>query len=133
VFTRIGFQRLAVSVSKLLQDIPEEKRRGDDMTYSVGTQITEARESIGRAMDTLTKASFLKRVAKLLKTEPEKVVNQMETLRASLCKVENMRIFVIADVVKLENPVSSWTGFVEGRATVRNSPAKHIARYNVRY
>lgn len=101
------------------------------MAYSVGTQITEARESIGKAMDTLTKASFLKRIAKLLNTQPEKVTNQMEKLRASLCKVENMRIFVIADVEKLENPVASWAGFVEGRTTtVRNSPVKQLARYN---
>lgn len=120
----LAFKRLAVSVSKLLQDIPEEKRRGDDMVYSVGTQITEAQESIGRATDTLTKASYLKRVAKLLEIDPDTVIKRMETLRDSLCKVENMRFLVIADVETLLNPVASWIGFVEGRTpSVRKSSA----------
>ena len=105
-------------MSKLLQDIPEEKRSGEVMSASVGIQITESRESIERATDTLVKAAYLKRISKLLEVDKQRVLDQMETLRESLCQVHNIRIFVVADVEKLSNPVSAWVGFVEGRASV---------------
>ncbi|KAF8464620.1 cytoplasm protein [Kalaharituber pfeilii] len=109
--------RIEVAVSKLLQDIPEEKRSGDNMAYSVSVQITESLESIGRATDTLVKASYLKRIAKLLQADEKKVLSQLELVRVSLCRLENMRIFVIANVEKLPNLVTAWAEFVEGRTT----------------
>jgi len=114
---------LKVSVSKLLQDIPEEKRKGDDMADSVGTQITTARDSIGRATDTLVKASYLLRIARLLDTEPNSVIRNMDSLREALCQVENMRILVVADAEKLPNPVVAWARFVEDK-TIAKKVAK---------
>lgn len=111
---------MKVSVSKLLQDIPEEKRKGDDMVDSVGTQITTARDSIERATDTLVKASYLLRIARLLDTEPKSVIHKMGSLREALCQVENMRILVVADTEKLPNPVAAWARFVEDKTIVRS-------------
>lgn len=75
-----------------------------------------ARESIGRAKDTLVKSKYLKRIEALLKEDPEAVIKQFEQLRSAFCKLENFRILVIADVEKLKNPVSAWKPFVENRA-----------------
>ena len=109
---------MTVAVSKILQDIPEEKRNGDSMAKSVMKQITQSRESIGRATDTLVKALYMKRIAKLLETDEKVVIDQMEQLRTALCGLENMRVFVVADVEKLVEPVGAWKVFVEGRKSV---------------
>lgn len=91
------------------------------MTNSVGTQIVAARDSIGRATDTLVKASYLLRIAKLLDIEPDSVIRKMEDLREALCQVENMRILVVADAEKLPNPVVTWARFVQNQEIVRST------------
>ena len=97
------------------------------MTNSVGTQITTARDSVGRATDTLVKASYLLRIAKLLDIEPDTVIHKMDGLREALCQAENMRILVVADAEKLPNPVVAWARFLEGQKVVRSSiPFMHL-------
>lgn len=115
-------KRLVTVVSKLLQEIPEEKRSGDDMTYSVARAVTQAHESVGRARDTLVKAVYLKKIAWLLKNDEKRVMGYMEELRSSLFKPENMRILVIADVEKLGDPLVPWKAFLEGHESVCSLP-----------
>ena len=88
------------------------------MPYSVARQIISSRESIGRARDTLVKSLYLKRIAKLLETDEERVIKDLETVRNSLCSLDNIRALVIADVERLENPVAAWSEFIEGRPVV---------------
>lgn len=111
VFTQ---KRLATVVQKLLQEIPEEKRSGDDMSYSVARAVTQSRESVGKARDTLVKAVYLKKIAYLLKNDESRVIGYMEELRNALFKAENMRVLVIADVEKLENPLEPWKQLLQG-------------------
>jgi len=68
----------------------------------------------------------LKRIKALLKTEPETVVQQFKQLRDVLCKYENFRVLVIADLDKLKDPVSSWTPFLHGLDT--NKPLTPLGR-----
>ncbi|KAL7267686.1 hypothetical protein RUND412_009713 [Rhizina undulata] len=105
-------KRLATTVTKLKADIPEEKRSGSNMAWSVNTMVSYSRESIGRAQDTLVKALYLKRINSLLEEKPDEAIAQFEEFRKSLCTLENMRILVIADVNKLKNPVSAWKELV---------------------
>lgn len=109
--------RLKATTSRLLADVPDAKRSGDDMLTGVHLMIHLAPESIGRARSTLVKALYLKRIKQLLKTDPEAVVAQLEKLRTTLCKFENFRLLVIADLEKLEMPVSSWSSFLKGLDT----------------
>jgi Zn-dependent M16 (insulinase) family peptidase len=81
--------------------------------------ISYSRESIGRAQDTLVKALYLKRISKLLEDDPDQVTKQMEELRDTFCKLENLRILVIADLNRLKTPVSVWKSFSEGKPFVR--------------
>ena len=110
-------ERLKATTSRLLADVPDAKRSGDDMLTGVHLMIHLAPESIGRARSTLVKALYLKRIKQLLKTDPEAVVTQLERLRAALCKFENFRLLVIADLEKLKKPVSSWSSFLQGLDT----------------
>ena len=105
-------ERLKAINNRLLADVPDAKRSGDDMLAGVHVMIHLAAESIGRARSTLVRALYLKRIKSLLKTDPDSVVAQFESLRSSLCKFPNFRILVISDLEKLKDPVSAWTPFL---------------------
>jgi Zn-dependent M16 (insulinase) family peptidase len=125
-------QRLKATVTKMLADIPEEKRNGNSvrvmsypfpmilpglltngkMLWAVDSMIHYAPESVVRARSTLVKAVYLKRINRLLIDEPETVTAQLGELREYLCAPENIRVLVIGNIEKLPSPVSSWKALV---------------------
>jgi Zn-dependent M16 (insulinase) family peptidase len=107
-------ERLLSSLTKILADIPDEKRSGDSMLSSVNRMINYERGSSVRARDTLSKSIYLKRSKKLLKSDPDAVIAQLSELCRSLHQPENFRIYVSADIKKLKNPVSSWQTLTSG-------------------
>ncbi|KAJ5647133.1 hypothetical protein N7490_003505 [Penicillium lividum] len=111
--TIFDVERLRAITSRLLADVPDSKRSGDDMLAAVHVMVHYAEESITRARSTLVKARYLKRVKKLLAEKPEEIVSRMEEIRKSLFQPENVRVVVIADLEKLKNPVSAWKPFAE--------------------
>lgn len=109
--------RLKAGISKILADIPESKRSGNSMLYAVDSMIHLAPESIVKARNTLVKATYFKRVKKLLDVEPENVIKMLESVRTALFNFENIRVLVIADVSKLVNPVVTWNTLLDGMDT----------------
>lgn len=110
-------ERLRAINTRLLADVPDAKRSGDDMLAAVHIMVHFAQESISRARSTLVKARYLKRVKRLLAEKPEEVVSRMEEIRKSLFQPENIRVVVVADLEKLRNPVSAWKPFAERLGT----------------
>jgi Zn-dependent M16 (insulinase) family peptidase len=106
-------ERVLSTTVRLLQDVPDEKRSGTDMTYAVALMIQEKPESITRASSTLVKALYLKRLKKLLQSDPEKMLSQFEQVREALCQMSNIRVLVTADIEKLKSPVESWRSFTK--------------------
>ncbi|KAF3915825.1 hypothetical protein ABW21_db0207724 [Orbilia brochopaga] len=111
-------ERLAVFAKKLRSDIPEEKRSGNDMVWSVAYLTGYTPESIGFGGNTLIKGKFLKQYINLLEQNPEEAVKQISTVRDKLFTLQNMRVLVIANIEKLPKPVSTWESFIEGRKMV---------------
>ncbi|RVD83457.1 uncharacterized protein DFL_007843 [Arthrobotrys flagrans] len=108
-------ERLVVLAKKLRSDIPEEKRSGNDMVWSVTYLSGYTEESIGYGGNTLIKGKFLRQYIDLLSKEPEEAVRKISTVRDSLFTLDNMRVLVVADVEKLSKPVSTWDDFVAGK------------------
>ena len=100
--------RLKASTAKLLADIPDEKRSGGTMAYAAEVITHAATASIGRARGTLVKALYLKRVKRLLDSDPDMIVSQLEQVRNALCQFSNFRVLVIANLERLKGPVSAW-------------------------
>jgi Zn-dependent M16 (insulinase) family peptidase len=100
--------RLIATVKSMLADVPAEKRDGDSMAFSVDRMIHYDAASSVRATNTLVKGPYLKRILKLLKTDPEQVIQKLESLRKHLLTFSNFRILAIADLTKLSNPVSTF-------------------------
>lgn len=106
--------RLHASLTKLLADLPAEKRAGDSMAFAVNNVINTNRSANGRATSTLTKTLYLKRLRKLLKQDEQAVISKLQTLCDSLHQPENFRAYVAADLTKLPNPVSAWRQLTDG-------------------
>ncbi len=113
-------ERLLASLTKILADIPDEKRSGSQMMSSINFMINYERGCGSRARDTLSKGTYLKGVKRLLKTDPEKIIAQFTELCRALHQPENFRVYVAADVKKLKNPVSSWQAIVSGLDTSKS-------------
>lgn len=109
--------RLHASLTKLLADIPSEKREGDSMAWCVNAMISTTRAANRRAMNVLTKTLYLKRLRKLLKQDEKAVIGKLQTLCQSLHRPENFRVYVAADITKLPNPVSAWKKLTAGMDT----------------
>lgn len=107
-------ERLRAINARLLADVPDAKRSGSSMLQAVQAMVQYTPESILRARTSLVKAQYLKYIKQKLAKEPETVVARMEELRQCLCRFENFRVFIIADMERLPNPVSAWKPFVDG-------------------
>lgn len=101
-------ERLKATITKMLADIPEEKRSGDGMVAAANVLTHYTRESTVRASTTLVKALYLKRINKLLQKEPADVIHLLEVIRKRMCLFSNFRVLVVADIAKLPRPVSTW-------------------------
>lgn len=113
-------ERLKAINTRLLADVPDAKRSGDDMLMAVHLMTHLAPKSIGRARCTLVKALYLRRIKQLLEADPNQVVQQFEKLRKTLCRFENFRILVITDLGKVTQPVSSWKPFLKDLETTKS-------------
>lgn len=114
--------RLHASLAKLIADIADEKRDGHSMAYAAGYMVDFDRKSSIRARTTLSKALYLKRLRKLLKTDEKAVLDQFAKLCQTLHRPENFRIFVAADMRKLPSPVSAWNQLTHDRTTAPLTP-----------
>ncbi|KAF2684830.1 metallopeptidase [Lentithecium fluviatile CBS 122367] len=101
--------RLIAAVKKMLADVPDEKREGNSMAFAVDRMLHYAPASAVRATNTLVKALYLKRTLKLLKTDPQQVIDKLEALRTHLLTFPNLRILAIANLQTLPNPVSTFS------------------------
>jgi Zn-dependent M16 (insulinase) family peptidase len=105
-------ERITTAVKKMLADVPEEKRDGNSMAFAVDRMVHYDAASSVRATNTLVKALYLKRILKLLKTEPQTVLDKLESLRKHLLTFTNMRVLVTANLETLQNPVSTFKHLV---------------------
>lgn len=115
--TILDVERLKATTTRLLADVPDSKRSGDNMLRAVNSMTHFTEESMVRARSALVKGLYLKRTKRLLESKPEVIVARVEEIRKSLFRFENFRILVVADLEKLNKPVSSWKPFVEGLDT----------------
>jgi Zn-dependent M16 (insulinase) family peptidase len=116
-------ERIISAVKRMLADVPEEKRDGNSMVFAVDRMIHYDAASAVRATNTLVKGLYLKRILKLLKTEPQQVLDKLEALRKHLLTFSNMRVLVTANIETLPNPVSTFKHLTDA---FRPGPAPNV-------
>ncbi|KAK4561151.1 hypothetical protein LTR86_005106 [Recurvomyces mirabilis] len=106
--------RLYASLTKVLADVPDEKRSADSMASQCLLMVQQGRGSAVRAQSTLAKALYLRRTRKTLKNDEEGMIQKFTQLCKALHRPANFRVFVAANVEKLKNPVSAWDVLIKG-------------------
>ncbi|CCG82102.1 putative Zinc metalloprotease [Taphrina deformans PYCC 5710] len=105
-------ERIALTISKILNDLPSYKRDGDTVASSVlGALQLDASKSAARTANLLDQTKFLEQLDEELEEDEDAVIAQFEKLRGQLARYENMRVHVVAEVAKLSKPVSTWSSF----------------------
>ncbi|KAF2156992.1 hypothetical protein K461DRAFT_317161 [Myriangium duriaei CBS 260.36] len=105
-------ERLQASLTKILADIPDEKRDGSSMSSSVQNVVEFTRESSIKACDTLVKSKYLRRMKAAMRKDPNFVISRLQEIVDTMHQTDNYRIYVAADLEKLESPVSTWNSFL---------------------
>ncbi|KAI1006245.1 Uncharacterized protein K3495_g1977 [Podosphaera aphanis] len=100
--------RLGAEIAKILAELPESRRDGYTMMSAVDTMIHLDKESSVKARNTLVKATYMTRLKKLFIQDSKAVIASLEAIRRSLFTFNNMRILVIANMEKLQEPVKAW-------------------------
>ncbi|PNS17788.1 hypothetical protein CAC42_3183 [Sphaceloma murrayae] len=101
-------ERLMTSLTKLLADIPDEKRDGSSVNAAIEYMTEYTRDSVVKATATPVKSKYMKRTkAKMLK-DPKFVISQLTQLIKAMHQPSNFRAYVAADLTTLESPVSTW-------------------------
>lgn len=112
-------ERIASTTVRLLADIPEAKRSGNNMLCAVEEMVHAAPASIVRARSTLVGALYLKGLLHQLKSDPNVILKQLEEIRNALFQFSNFRVAVVANVERVIQPVSSWKEFTADLDTNR--------------
>lgn len=74
--------RLAVSIAKIQQSLPESKRDGNAVVSSASGRLLFDETSSLQANALMTQLEFVPKLAQLIKDDPKKVVKDLEQLRS---------------------------------------------------
>ncbi|KAF9978178.1 hypothetical protein BGZ73_003559 [Actinomortierella ambigua] len=107
--TRFDPERLKVITTKLINDLPMQKRDGSRMSRECMNELVfDNEKSNTAAVGVPRQSTFLPEVLSTLESEPSKVVEAMSQLRRVLTRPENIRIQVQGNILKQEQPKSAW-------------------------
>ncbi|KAF2454784.1 metallopeptidase [Lineolata rhizophorae] len=106
-------ERINATLTRLLAEIPDEKRSGNSMLQSVDTMMHYGPTSSLRAQDTLVRALYLKRLKALLAKNPSEVFSKLTELKSHLLRFDHFRATVFADMTRLTHPVSAWKALTD--------------------
>ncbi|KAF8337466.1 Metalloenzyme, LuxS/M16 peptidase-like protein [Cantharellus anzutake] len=101
-------ERLTVIAAKLQQNLPEMKRDGNTVVGSVYGQLLFDETSTLQASALLAQLDFSPKLSQLLKTDPKRVVQDLQELRSYLTDPSALRFSVAGNVLALEKPRSAW-------------------------
>eukprot|EP01116_Phalansterium_solitarium_P016672 TRINITY_DN3923_c0_g2_i1.p1 TRINITY_DN3923_c0_g2~~TRINITY_DN3923_c0_g2_i1.p1 ORF type:complete len:1064 (+),score=371.04 TRINITY_DN3923_c0_g2_i1:1094-4285(+) len=111
--TRFIPERLKIGITKLKNDIPKHKRDGEEVCEAGTRQMLFAPGSNHLACNFMHQQRFLKSLLKRLEDPVDalKVCEEMDSFRAALCRPENIRVHVVADIGRLSpgsSPARPW-------------------------
>ena len=73
--------RLAVTVAKIQQSLPELKRDGNTVLSALWTELVHNDKSTSRASGVLSQIEFIPQLSKRLQENPDEVIKEMELVR----------------------------------------------------
>ncbi|KAJ3976962.1 Metalloenzyme, LuxS/M16 peptidase-like protein [Lentinula raphanica] len=114
--------RLAVTIAKVQQSLPEMKRDGNTVLGSLWAELMFSEKSTSRASGVLPQVDFVPKLAKELQEHPEKVIADFEEIRKHITDPSGMRFSVTGNVMKLNHPRSTWAKYFQAVPEVPLNP-----------
>ncbi|KAF9431276.1 hypothetical protein BGZ94_003591 [Podila epigama] len=125
--TRFDVDRLKVVTTKLLNDIPQEKRDGSRMSKACMDVIAYDHDHSNIAsLNVLKQAKFLPTVLKQLDSEPETVIKALTELREILTSPANIHIQVQGNILKQKQPKTGWVNNFGSKQSAAGTPLAPI-------
>lgn len=107
--SQFAVDRLKVSISKIIQSLPEQKRNGRAIASALSRSLThDGDKSTNLANSILNLVQTMPALQETLNTDPQKVVDDFERIRSTLLRPENLRVSVAGDILALPKPKTSW-------------------------
>lgn len=112
--TEMAVERLKVTAAKLAQSLPEQKRDGRGISWALLRSLThDADKSSSVSNSILFQAQAVPKLVERLTKEPQKVVSELEELRAALFRPENLLVSVAGDVLDTASPKAPFARLAE--------------------
>ncbi|KAF8832423.1 hypothetical protein HHX47_DHR1001921 [Lentinula edodes] len=106
-------ERLAVTIAKVQQSLPEMKRDGSTVLSSLWADLMFSEKSTSRAGGVLPQVEFVPKLAKELQESPERVIADFDEIRKHMIDPSGMRFSVSGNVLKINHPRSTWRKYFQ--------------------
>ncbi|KAI0673522.1 Metalloenzyme, LuxS/M16 peptidase-like protein [Trametes maxima] len=100
--------RLAVTIAKIQQSLPEMKRDGDTVLGSISAELLYDASSTSRMGSVVPQVEFIPKLAQQLQESPADVLKDFEEIRRYLTDSTGVRISVNGNILSLKEPRSAW-------------------------
>ncbi|EKM61160.1 uncharacterized protein PHACADRAFT_247588 [Phanerochaete carnosa HHB-10118-sp] len=119
-------ERLAVTIAKTLQSLPELKRDGNTVLSSVCSEILCSSSSTSRFHGVLPQAEFIPKLLQELQENPDGVIAKFEQIRRSILAPSGARFAVSGNILALAQPRTTWAKYFNG--SLKESPLDPVRR-----
>ncbi|KAI8067548.1 Metalloenzyme, LuxS/M16 peptidase-like protein [Gongronella butleri] len=103
--TNFTAEKLKIACSKILNDLPQDKRSGRVLADEIAKTIhMDAQRSSAAACGLLFQSQFLPNVMSKLNTDASTILQSMNEFRDKLCTPRNMLVHVMGNIFELSTP-----------------------------
>ena len=121
--SQFSVDRLKVSISKIIQSLPEQKRNGRAIASALSRSLThDGDKSTNLANSILNLVKTMPELQETLNSNPQKVVDDFERIRSTLVRPENLRVSIAGDILALDRPKSAWSQHFTRNEWITGSP-----------
>ena len=127
--TIYDIERLKVTAAKIQQSLPEQKREGDTVAWSMSTTLMF--DSLQQANAVLEQSEFNPSIVKRLEEEPESVVKDLEAFRNYVTQPECLRVSVAGNVLGVEKPQEAWNKYFGKKSDKGLAPVSWVKDFRL--
>ena len=112
---KFEMNRIKIIIEKIINSLPEKKRNEELMMYSSQYRHLFNENSLRKAQDSIFTESFYKNLLEKLDTQDngfKEIEEDLNKFKQQLFQLDNIKVIILGDVTKLQNPVSSWNRFI---------------------
>lgn len=107
--TRFSAERLKVAANKLINDVARVKRSAKNVTRSITKYLNfDSVKSNHNATNMVKQFQFLNQIKEQLEKDSNAVIAKMNEFRDQLCKLGQLRIHVVGNILKQQQPKTPW-------------------------